>query len=64
VNDAAVACAGGHAEARKLLDDENILPAARNGFGDGATDDATTDNEDINLVHKETEYTIGVGGNQ
>src|SRR5579871_1455949 len=49
--DAAVARAGGHADLRILLDEENILPVLRNGLRDGAADDATTDNQNVGLVH-------------
>ncbi len=49
---AAVARAGGHPEFGKLLHEKNILPALGDGAADGAADDATTNDQNVGLVHK------------
>src|SRR5713226_7137133 len=49
---AAVARAGSHPELGKLLDEEYVLPALRNGVGDGAADHPAANNQNVGLVHE------------
>jgi hypothetical protein len=51
VDDAAVPRAGAHAELGHLLEKEDVLPSRGSGTRDRATNDASTDDEDIGLVH-------------
>jgi hypothetical protein len=51
VDDAAVARAGRHAELGILLDEKDVLPTAGESFGDGATDYAAANNQNVDLVH-------------
>src|SRR5208283_972490 len=48
---AAIARAGGHSELWILLNEKNILPAAGERFGNRATHDTTSNNQDTCLVH-------------
>src|SRR5262245_56536238 len=48
---AAIAGTGGHAEFGILFDEEDVLPAMGEGFGDGAADDTAADDESVDLVH-------------
>jgi hypothetical protein len=40
----------------ELLDEKDVWPAPREGFGNGATDHATTDDQKIDMVHNPMEY--------
>ena len=51
VEDAAIAGAGGHAEARELFDEEDVVPAGGELGGRGAADDSAADDEDVDAVH-------------
>ncbi len=55
MNHTAVARAGGHAELRILLDEENVIGVLGDGVGDGATDYAAADDENVGLVHRSEE---------
>src|SRR5260370_656480 len=48
---AAIARAGCHTDFRKLFDKKTVLPAPGNSACDGATDDATANNQNVGLVH-------------
>ena len=51
VDNAAVARAGGHAESWILLDEKDVLPAAGERFGDGATDNTAADDQNVDRIH-------------
>ena len=51
MEDAAVAGAGGHAEARELFDEEDVVPAGGELGGRGAADDSAADDENVDAVH-------------
>src|SRR5262245_33420853 len=53
---AAIAGTGGHAEFGILFDEEDVLPAMGEGFGDGAADDTAADDESVDLVHNVLGY--------
>src|SRR6266568_682546 len=51
MDDSAIARTGGHANARILFHQKDILPALRKHIRGGAADHATADDQDIRLVH-------------
>src|SRR6266581_1321117 len=51
MDDSAIARTGGHANARILLHQKDILPALRKHIRGGAADHAAADDQDIRLIH-------------
>jgi len=51
MEDTAIAGAGGHAEARELFDEEDVVPAGGELGGRGAADDSAADDENVDAVH-------------
>ena len=52
MEDAAIAGAGGHAEARELFDEEDVVPAGGELSGSGTADDSAADDEDADAGHE------------
>jgi hypothetical protein len=52
----AVAAAGGHPTSGILLQQKNIRPAARKSLREGATNHTAAYDDDIDLVHNDSEY--------
>src|SRR5713101_1375770 len=51
MDDSAIARTGGHANARILLHQKDILPALRKHIRGGAADHAAADDQDVSLIH-------------
>src|SRR5277367_6573179 len=61
MNDSAVAATCGHSELGELLDKKDILPTPRKCLGDGASHNATPDDENIDAIHDPVRYARKTG---